>query len=69
MTASVTDICELGRRAGDRAGRGSAEASTPDGTATAASPIRSGQVIEPGASLDGHVPQPRRARIDSFAIR
>lgn len=66
MTASVTDICELGRRAGDR---GSAAASTPEGTATAASPIRTGQVIEPGAPLDGHDPQPGEARIDSFVIR
>ncbi|MEU1522109.1 hypothetical protein ABZ413_07890 [Nocardia rhamnosiphila] len=69
MTASVTDICELGRRAGDRVGRGSAAASTPEGSATAASPIRTGQVIEPGAPLDGHDPQPGEARIDSFVIR
>ncbi len=69
MTASVTDIGEPGRRAGDRVGRGSAAASTPEGTATAASRIRTGQVIEPGTPLDGHDPQRGGVRIASSAIR
>jgi hypothetical protein len=69
MTASVTDICEPGRRAGDQVGRGSAAASAPAGTATAASRIRTGQVIEPGTPLNGHDPQPGGVPIDSFAIR
>lgn len=69
MTASVTDIGESGRRAGDRVGRGSAAAGRPEGTATTASRIRAGQVNAPAAPLDRHDPQPVVGRIGSFAIR
>lgn len=69
MTGSVTDIGAPGRRADDRLGRGSAAASTRAGTATAASRIRTGQIIAPGASLDSHDPRSGVGRTGSFAIR